>query len=141
MDDQRAPGEKAADEWAVRNTIAKVALYADGLGSIDEYAALFTEDAQQLMPGAPRSGREDIRAGSAERRAAGGVGPGSNSRHMISTLAVEFTGPDEAVADSYFTYFVETNEAPRVQLVGHYHDTLRRTPEGWLMARREITLG
>ena len=75
MDDQRTPGEKAADEWAVRNTIARVALYADGLGSVDEYAALFTEDAEWLMPGAPRSGREDIRAGSAERRAAGGVGP------------------------------------------------------------------
>lgn len=141
MEDPRTPGERAADEWAVRNTISRVALYADGLGSVDEYAALFTEDAVQLMPGAPRSGREDIRQGSHERRAAGGVGPGSNSRHMVSTVAVDFTGPDEAVVDSYFTYFVETDTAPRVQLVGHYHDTLRRTPEGWLMARREITLG
>ena len=60
---------------------------------------------------------------------------------MISSVAVEFSGPDEAVADSYFTYFVETDEAPRIQLVGYYHDTLRRTPEGWLMARREITFG
>jgi hypothetical protein len=141
MDDPRTPGERAADEWAVRNTISRVAMYADGLGSVDEYAALFTEDAEQLMPGAPRTGRESIRAGSVERRAAGGVGPGSNSRHMISTMVVEFAGPDEAVADSYFTFVVETNETPRVQLVGHYHDTLRRTPEGWLMARREITLG
>ena len=139
--DDRTAGEKAADEWAVRNTIARVALYADGLGSVDEYAALFTEDAVQLMPGAPRTGREDIRAGSAERRAAGGVGPGSNSRHMISTTVVEFSGPDEALCDSYFTYVVDTHETPRVQLVGYYHDTLRRADEGWLMARREITFG
>ena len=105
------------------------------------FAQLFTEDCDWLMPGAPRKGREDIRKGSAERRAAGGVGPGSNSRHMISTTVVEFPGPDEAVVDSYFTYVVDTHETPRVQLVGHYQDTLRRTSEGWLMARREITFG
>lgn len=141
MDDQRTAGDKAADEWAVRNTISRLAMYADGLGSVDEYAALFTEDCEWLMPGAPRKGREDIRTGAAERRAAGGVGPGSNSRHMISTTVVEFTGPDEAVADSYFTYLVDTHETPRVQLVGYYHDTLQRAPEGFLMARREITFG
>ncbi len=141
MDDQRTPGEKAADEWAVRNTISRIAMYADGLGTIDEYAALFTEDAEWLMPGAPRTGRDSIHAGATERRAAGGVGAGSNSRHMISTTIVEFNGADEAVAQSYFTYVAETNEAPRIQLVGYYHDTLRRTPEGWLMARREITFG
>jgi uncharacterized protein (TIGR02246 family) len=141
MDDPRTPGEQAADEWAVRNTVARVAQYADGLGTVDEYAALFTEDAEWLMPGAPRRGRAEIRAGSVERRAAGGVGPGSNSRHMVSTVAVEFTGPDEAVVDSYWVYWVDTHESPRVQLLGHYHDTVRRTPEGWLLARREITFG
>lgn len=141
MDDTRTPGERAADEWAVRNTISRIALYADGLGSVDEYAALFTEDAEWLMPGAPRSGRDAIRQGSVERRAAGGVGPGSNSRHMITTVVVDFVGADEATAQSYFVYYVDTHETPRVQLVGHYRDALRRTAEGWLLARREITFG
>ena len=141
MDDPRTPGERAADEWAVRNTISRLALYADGVGTVDQYAELFTEDAEWLMPGGPRTGRESIRQGSHERRAAGGVGPGSNARHMITTMAVEFTGPDEAVCDSYFLFLVDTHEAPRVQGVGYYHDTLRRTDEGWLMARREITFG
>ena len=102
---------------------------------------LFTEDAEWLMPEGPRRGRADILAGATARREAGGVGPGSNSRHMITSLAVEFAGPDEAVADSYFLYVAETHETPQIQLVGYYHDTLRRTPEGWLMARREITFG
>lgn len=141
MDDPRTPGERAADEWAVRNTISRLALYADGVGTVDQYAALFTEDAEWEMPGGPRKGRESIRQGSHERRAAGGVGPGSHTRHMITTVAVEFTGPDEAVSDSYFVFLVDTNETPRVQGVGYYHDTLRRTDEGWLMARREITFG
>jgi hypothetical protein len=28
-----------------------------------------------------------------------------------------------------------------VQLLGHYHDAFRRTSDGWLLARREITFG
>ena len=135
------PGQAASDELAVRSVIVRLAQYADGLGSVDQYADLFTEDAEWLMPGAPRHGREDIRNGSIERRAAGGVGPGSNSRHVVTSTAMDFTTPDEAVADSYFVYIVETDVAARVQLVGHYRDTVVRTPAGWKMARREVTFG
>jgi hypothetical protein len=118
-----------------------LAQYADGLGSCEQYADLFSEEADWLMPNAPRHGRADILEGSLARRAEGTVGPGSNSRHVVASTAVEFTGDDEAVADSYWVYYVETNVAPRVTLVGHYRDTLRRTSEGWKMARREITFG
>jgi uncharacterized protein (TIGR02246 family) len=141
MEDPRTPGERAADEWAVRNTITRIAQYADGLGSVDEYAGLFTEDAEWLMPGAERHGRDDIRAGSAARREAGGVGPGSNTRHMVTSVAVDFPGPDEAVVDSYWIFLVDTLDNPRIQMLGHYHDTVRRTPDGWLLARREINYG
>ena len=130
MASTRTPGEQAADEWAVRNVVVRLAQYADGLGSCEQYADLFTEDADWLMPNAPRKGRADILEGSIARRAEGGVGPGSNSRHVVASTAVEFTTDDEAVADSYWVYYVETNVAPRVTLVGHYHDTLHRTPEG-----------
>lgn len=135
------PGRSAADELAVRSLVVRLAQYADGLGSVDEYAELFTEDAQWLMPGAPRSGREDIRAGSAQRRAEGGVGPGSNTRHMIAGTAVSFSDPETAVADSYWMFFVNTDTQPELRLVGHYRDTVVRTAEGWRMARREITFG
>lgn len=134
-------GERAADEWEVRNVIVRLAQYADGLGSCEEYAALFTEDADWLMPGAPRHGRADILEGSIARRAEGGVGPGSNSRHVVASTAVDFADDDTAVADSYWLYFVETNEVPRLTLMGHYRDTLRRTDEGWRMARREVSFG
>ena len=141
MASTRSPGEQAADEWAVRNVIVRLAQYADGLGSCEQYAELFTEDAEWLMPNAPRHGRADILEGSLERRAEGTVGPGSNSRHVVASTAVEFSSDDEAVADSYWVYYVETNVAPRVTLVGHYRDTLQRTEDGWKMARREITFG
>lgn len=133
--------ERAADELEVRSLIARLAQYADGLGSVDEYAELFTIDAEWLMPGAPRHGREDIRAGSHERRATGTVGPGSNSRHVITTMAVSFADDDTAVVDSYWLFYVDTHEAPRLTLMGHYHDTVIRTDGGWRMHRREVAFG
>ena len=134
-------GERAADEWEIRNVVVRLAQYADGLGSCEEYAALFTEDADWLMPGAPRHGRADILEGSIARRAEGGIGPGSNSRHVISTMAVEFVDADTAIAASYWQYFVETDTVPRITLMGHYRDTVVPTAEGWRMARREVTFG
>ena len=41
----------ADDELAIRNLIARVALYADG-PDVEAYVALFTEDATWDMPGA-----------------------------------------------------------------------------------------
>jgi hypothetical protein len=49
--------------------------------------------------------------------------------------------PDEAVADSYWMYFVNTSTAAELKLVGQYRDTLVRTDAGWRLSRREITLG
>lgn len=111
MGSTRGLGEQAADEWAVRNVIVRLAQYADGLGSCEQYADLFTEDADWLMPNAPRHGRADILEGSLARRAEGTVGPGSNSRHVVASTAVEFTSDDEAVADSYWVYYVEDRKS------------------------------
>jgi uncharacterized protein (TIGR02246 family) len=129
----------ADDELAVRNLVARVAQYADG-PDVDAYVALFTADAVWDMPGAPRHGQAEIRAGSAERRAAGQIGPGSNTRHMVATVAVRVHG-DNAVADSYWQFWVDTATAPRVQLMGTYHDACVRSDGGWKLARREITFG
>src|SRR5205085_4974783 len=94
----------ADDELAVRNVVARVAQYADG-PDVDAYVALFTPDAVWDMPGAPRRGHAEIRDGSEERRAAGQIGPGSNTRHFVSTVAVTVDG-DRAEADSYWQVFV-----------------------------------
>jgi hypothetical protein len=60
---------------------------------------------------------------------------------MVTSVAVDFPGPDEAVVDSYWIFLVDTLDNPRIQMLGHYHDTVRRTPDGWLLARREINYG
>jgi uncharacterized protein (TIGR02246 family) len=129
----------AGDDVAVRNLIALVAQRADG-GDVDAYVDLFTRDASWEMPGAPRKGHADIREGSLARRAAGETGPGSHTRHVVTTTAVTIDG-DDAEADSVWLFFVDTSTEPRVRLMGTYHDTLARTPSGWKLARRQISFG
>ena len=129
----------ADDELAVRNLVARVAQYADG-PEVDAYVALFTPDAVWDMPGAPRRGHAAIRAGSEERRAAGQIGPGSNTRHVVSTVAVRIH-EDHAVADSVWQFYVDTASTPRLQLMGSYHDECRRVGHEWKLAHRRITIG
>jgi uncharacterized protein (TIGR02246 family) len=133
------PEQWAADELAVRNVVARLALFADG-PDVEAYVDLFTPDASWEMPGAPRRGHAEIRAGSRERRAAGQIGPGTNTRHSVSTTAVTVDG-DRAVADSYWQFWVDTAGTPRLQLMGTYHDDLVRLGDEWKLARRQITIG
>jgi len=129
----------ADDELAVRNLVARVAQYADG-PDVDAYVALFTSDAVWDMPGAPRRGQDEIRAGAEERRTAGTIGPGSNTRHVVSTIAVTVDG-DSATADSVWQFYADTATAPRLQLMGTYRDECRRVGSRWKLARRTITFG
>ena len=132
--------QRLIDELEIRNLVARLAQLAD-MGDLDEYVSLFTEDASWEMPGAPRHGRADIMAGAQDRRNSGTTGPESHTRHVISTLLVQSDGSDKATADSYWLFYGNTTTTPAVQLMGHYHDTLHRTPKGWRLARREITFG
>jgi uncharacterized protein (TIGR02246 family) len=129
----------AEDELAVRNLVARVAQYADG-PDVDAYVGLFTPDAVWDMPGAPRRGHAEIRAGSEERRAAGQIGPGSNTRHVVSTVAVRvYEG--HAVSDSVWQFYADTASSPRLALMGTYHDEVVRVGGEWKLARRQITIG
>ena len=127
------------DEAAVRNLVAQLAMLADG-GDLEEYVDLFTDDARWDMPGGELQGRENLLAGAIERRAAGTVGPGSNTRHVITTQAVAVDG-DEAVSDAYFQFWVNTATEPSIALFGTYRDRLVRTENGWKLAHRTISFG
>lgn len=129
-----------ADELTIRNAVARLAHLADFGTDLDEYVDIFAPDAVWDFPGAARRGHADIRAGAVDRRATGTVGPGSNTRHVITTQAVRVDG-DVAESDSYFLFYVDTVEAPRLFNMGHYADRFERTPAGWKLAHRRITLG
>jgi SnoaL-like domain len=127
------------DDAAIRNLIARIAQIAD-TGEVDDYVHCFTPDARWEMPGAPRRGHADIRAGSQARRDSGEIGPGSATRHLVGTTVVDVDG-EGARATSYFQFFVLTTTAPRLRLVGQYDDQFVRCPNGWLLDHRRITLG
>jgi len=131
---------QTAAELKIRNAIARIALLADQ-GDLDDYLDQFTEDSLWAFPNGPRQGRADIRAGAEERRAGGVTGPGSDTRHVITTVSVQLEGEDAASADSYFLFYQHTTTAPTLFNMGHYHDTFARQGEVWRLARRDITLG
>jgi 3-phenylpropionate/cinnamic acid dioxygenase small subunit len=131
---------QTAAELKIRNAIARIALLADQ-GDLDEYVDQFTEDSLWAFPNGPRQGRADIRAGAEERRAGGVTGPGSATRHVITTVSVRVDSEDSATADSYFLFYQQTTTAPTLFNMGHYHDTFTRQGDVWRLARRDITLG
>ncbi|TMK62066.1 MAG: nuclear transport factor 2 family protein [Actinobacteria bacterium] len=136
----RAVSDRAvADELEVRNVIARLAQLADD-GDLDEYVSLFTADAEWLIPGNHRIGHDVIRSGAVERREQGVTGPGSGTRHVISTISVVVAG-DEATAKSYYQYYGDTATKPTLRMMGHYQDRFVRTPDGWKLARREAFPG
>lgn len=129
----------ALDSLAIRSLIARIAQLAD-TGEAADYTRCFTSDARWEMPGDARRGRAEIRAASQARRDAGETGPGSATRHLVSTIAVEVEC-DTARAKSYFQFVVQTTTTPQLRLVGQYDDQFVRTDEGWLLDQRRITLG
>jgi 3-phenylpropionate/cinnamic acid dioxygenase small subunit len=128
-----------SDEAAIGNLIARIAQLADD-GDLADYVACFTPDAVWQMPRAPRHGRADILAGGQERRAAGGAGPGSWTRHMVNTIVTTVNG-DTASASSYWQFYSTTRESPTLQVMGRYDDKFVRTDAGWLLDHRVITFG
>ena len=128
-----------ADELAVRNLVARLSRNAD-VADIDSYMSSFAVDAEWNLPGAPTRGYDEIRAGLIARRDTGAVGPGSHTRHMVSTVSVDVDG-DTATSESYFQYIAETDTNPTLRLVGYYQDAFVRTPDGWRLQRRDITFG
>lgn len=141
---------RTADELEIRNVIARLAHLADE-GDLGEYLTLFTEDAVWQMPTNPvlglearrHQGHAAILAGAQERRASGLQGPGTHTRHVITTLWVEFPDgdPDRALAHAYWHFIVDTDSEPRMRGTGRYYNEMRRTPAGWKLARRDIVPG
>ena len=136
-----------SDDADIRSLLARLAHLADS-GDLDEYLTLFTDDAAWVVPAIPQTGVAasekrgvaEIAAGVRERREAGVQGPGTATMHVVTTTDVRLDG-EEAVACSTWLFLADTSTAPRLQAVGRYRDTLRRTPAGWRLARREISAG
>ncbi len=132
----------------IRTVLARIAQLAD-TGDLDEYLTMFTADAVWAMPDNPllgvaansRQGHAAILEGARERRASGLQGPGTDTRHVLTTLAIDVVGDEHANARSYFLFFGTTSTAPTLRSMGQYDDVLVKGERGWQLAHRTITMG
>ena len=132
----------------IRTVLARIAQLAD-TGDLEEYLTLFTEDAVWGMPDNPavgmtaneKKGHAEILAGAQERRASGLQGPGTESRHVLTTIAIDVESEERATARSYFMFFGSTSTTPTLRTMGQYDDVLVKGERGWQLARRRITVG
>jgi 3-phenylpropionate/cinnamic acid dioxygenase small subunit len=132
------------DRIDLANLVARIAHLADS-GEVGDYLDCFTADASWELTSATglaldeqvRRGRADLEAGVVERRAMGMQGPGSRTRHDVSSIAITVDG-DRAHGTAYFRYYVDSDVTPTLAAMGRYDDEFVRTPEGWRLQRRVI---
>jgi SnoaL-like domain len=113
---------------------AAIAAYTQALddGRTDELVATFCADGSCEIPGL---GRHEGHA--ALREAYGRWTPSVPQRHLVlNTLVTDWDG-HEAHATSDFVFLLSGEEGWAVQIVGRYHDLLRRDGDRWRFYRRE----
>ncbi len=129
----------------IMSLIARIAHLADD-GEIDDYLNCFTPDGAWILNSAQgldlepqiRRGRDDLAQGVIERRQANLQGPGTHTKHDVSSLSVTVSGRT-ATATSYFRYYRDTDAVPELVAMGRYDDEFVRTDEGWRLSVRSIT--
>lgn len=141
---------KLVDEAAIRNLIARLAHMADFAEDLTEYYSLWTEDGVYeacnpvgWKPGDKSlakkvSGHAELKKDRDMLRSTGFQGPGTDVRHLNTTLALTVHDNDSAEAESYWVV-VHGRDKPFILRIGHYRDTFRRTPQGWKIAYRVVT--
>ncbi len=129
--------QRLIDEAEIRNLLARIAQLSDE-GELDDYIACFSDSATWGGAGFPeRKGHAAILDGARERRVSGTAGPGTQTRHLLSTSIVEVDG-DRARARSIFLFYRDTKTAPKLDRMGVYEDAFSRTPSGWKLSSRTI---
>ena len=138
--------QRIQDELDIRALLAELAFQADD-GELDTYLDLFTEDAVWEMPanaaaGVPAArleGRADISASVQQRRAIGVQGPGTGAMHHLTTMRIHVHG-DEGSGYVYYQFIGLVDGRPALRTVGRYHDTYRRTADGWKLSARTVVI-
>ena len=126
----------------IRKTMAQYNIAGDRL-RVDDYVAVFTEDAVIQSDGVPVSdafeyrGRDAIR-GWISRWGANTATPHQATfiRHHLSTCLIELTGPDTASARTYWTAYTDIG----ADHCGVYLDRFRKVGDDWLIAHRRVRL-
>lgn len=130
--------DKVADELAIRNLIARLAHLADD-GELEYYIECFAEDIEWGGGGQPlRQGRTAVLEGARQRRADGITGPGSGSRHVVTTSWVTVHGETASAASIFHFYMHTDTQSPALVSLGVYRDEFCRRSAEWKLVKRTL---
>lgn len=136
--------DAALSRESIRQTIARYSMAGDSR-NVDEFIALFADDAVFEFPGFPPVegfrfvGREAIDPSARWKRYAEleQASRGSSFlRHNLTTCLIELTGPETAKARTYFAVFTDIGP----DHCGIYIDEFVKKNGCWLFAHRKIRL-
>jgi hypothetical protein len=127
------------DELAIRNLIALVARVTDQWRTPEQLAALYIEDCLWHLEGMePYVGRAGIIRRAIEMRDAGICGPGSMTRHIVSTpeVVADPADPNSATVIAFVVMGGMRDGKPVFEGYGQYTDQVRKVNGTWYMAKR-----
>lgn len=119
---------RPVSDSAIRRTLVEYCQTLDD-GRFDEWIDLFTTDVEFTVMGRTLAGREEVRGFIEPSQQADARG-----RHLLSEPLIDMDGGEANVLTDYA--FVARDNT--VSSSGRYHDVLRREPDRWRIARREI---
>lgn len=123
----------ATDREAIAAVVARYCHLLDD-GRWDEFARLWSDDAEFVLQGQTTTGRQAIRAAIEASQP-----PERRGRHLATNLELEVDG-DRATNVCDFVFWARGKDGVVAPLfLGRYDDTLVRSAEGWQFSRREIT--
>ncbi|MGE0308203.1 MAG: nuclear transport factor 2 family protein [Acidimicrobiia bacterium] len=98
----------------------------------DAYARTFTHDGVMQGPVTAIEGVEQLTGWARDY-------PASLARHTISNIVIE-GGADHAISKSTLVVLAGVDDEIKPVLLGEYHDSLRKTPDGWRIAHRRLVI-
>jgi hypothetical protein len=134
------PVTRLVAESAIRELIARTALLGDR-GQPEDYATVYAPQAVWQLAAARDEGISEIIESARRRRANKTSGPGTDSKHVVTLLDIEFADAEHARVRSYFTFYTSTSTQPTVSVVGSYTDDVEQADGEWKIAKRVSTTG
>lgn len=139
---------RCEDLIEIGQLLAQIAFTTDHAENLADYLALLTDDVVWVFPANPAAGTaaasyagiEAVAEGAEARRAAGVQGPGTHTRHAVSSEVVELLGPDTARAHAYWCYYTDTHRSPKINSMGRYENEFRRVDGVWRLAKRVVRI-
>jgi hypothetical protein len=124
----------AADRVAITDGLHHYCYWVDR-NRPDRQVEIFTTDCQVVF----RKDRVIVGPDKVEKILQAGLEKYAATHHHLSNITIDFDGDAAAVRSYVYAWHRHVDpDAADMHLYGEYHDTWRRTPDGWRCAARTL---